>query len=107
MKTATLMQVTDRLTHQSLSTEMYFNPAANAKKNFTAFDVTARISGEGDDHDLCDELFDLTNNPYRQHERPNVPYSMSVGDVVVVNDEDDHITVTKVYVCCRDGWERI
>ena len=107
MKTATLMQVTNRETHRELSTEMYFRPAQNAMKNFTAFDVTARISGESDDLDLCEELFDLTNNPSRQFERPAVPYSMSVGDVVVVLDESDNISVVKNYVCCSHGWERI
>ena len=107
MKTATLMQVTDRWTHRELSAEMYFNPTENAKKNFAAFDMTARISMEEvegvDDLYLCEELFDLTNNPYRQHERPKVPYSMSVGDVVVVGDDEG----ARIYVCCRDGWEQI
>jgi hypothetical protein len=50
----------------------------------------------------AEEMFDLSNNPERDDERSNrwgSNRSLSVGDIVEVND--------KRYVCCTVGWEQI
>ena len=50
----------------------------------------------------AEEMFDLSNNPSRDAERSEKwgPYrSLSVGDVVHVNDES--------YLCCSMGWTKL
>lgn len=58
-----------------------------------------------DQEAVCEELFDLTNNPYRQAER-EAQYgrgrSISIGDIIGVDSEDTGITT--FYVCAPDGW---
>ena len=49
--------------------------------------------------EAAEEMFDLTNNPYRQEEREETygrGRSLSVGDKVQVGDEE--------YVCAPSGW---
>lgn len=56
----------------------------------------------GDSMDAAEEAFDLTNNPYRQDEREEkygTGRSISVGDVVVVGDEE--------WVCLPMGWKEV
>jgi hypothetical protein len=56
----------------------------------------------GDSMDAAEEVFDLTNNPFRQDERELVygrGRSLSVGDVVVVGDEE--------WVCLPTGWAEV
>jgi hypothetical protein len=58
------------------------------------------VKGEGED--AAEEVFDLTNNPYRQFEREEVygrGRSLSTGDIVVVGDEQ--------WVCMSFGWAKI
>lgn len=61
--------------------------------------------GEG----VAEEMFDLTNNPSRQDER-ELAYgrhrSVSVGDIVEVEDRDDPETVT-AWLCMSSGWHRL
>ena len=57
-----------------------------------------RLNGE----DAAEEVFDLTNNPYRQTERENLygrGRSLSVGDVVNVDGED--------FYCAGSGWIKL
>lgn len=54
------------------------------------------------DEEIAEELFDLTNNPWRQDEREEKygrGRSLSVGDVVVVNGN--------VLLCAPTGWRAI
>lgn len=56
----------------------------------------------GDSQDAAEEAFDLTNNPWRQEEREEKygrGRSLSVGDIVVVGDEQ--------WLCSSFGWEEI
>ena len=56
----------------------------------------------GDSEDAAEEAFDLTNNPYRQDEREEKygrGRSISVGDVVVVGEEE--------WVCLPMGWKEL
>ena len=60
------------------------------------------FSDEMTDEDVAEELFDLTNNPYRQEEREQVygrGRSLSVGDIVVVNGN--------ILLCAPTGWRVI
>ena len=57
---------------------------------------------DGTVEQVADELFDLTNNPYRQTERERKygrGRSLSVGDIVQVDD--------KKLLCCSFGWKHI
>ena len=52
--------------------------------------------------DAAEELFDLTNNPYRQAEREQVygrGRSLSVGDVVTIDGD--------LYLCASFGWKKL
>ena len=56
----------------------------------------------GDSQDAAEEVFDLTNNPGRQEEREEKygnGRSLSVGDVVVVGEEQ--------WLCCSFGWKEL
>ena len=60
------------------------------------------------DRAVCEEIFDLTNNPYRQEEREERygrGRSVSVGDIVGV--ENEKTGVTKFYVCAPCGWVEV
>lgn len=63
------------------------------------YDVVSFESNLDKDIDICDRIFDITNNPNLNEERqklfPNVR-SMSVGDLVYVNN--------KFYICMPIGW---
>ena len=52
---------------------------------------------------ICEEIFDVTNNPSRNEDRAalglNKVRSLSVGDVVMVEDRS--------YVCLPVGWSEI
>lgn len=55
-----------------------------------------------DAEDICEELFDLTNNPSRQKQRIEVygtGRSISVGDIVEVAGVN--------YLCSSFGWEKV
>ena len=57
---------------------------------------------QGDSQDAAEEVFDLTNNPGRQDEREEKygrGRSLSVGDVVVVGEEQ--------WLCCSFGWKEM
>lgn len=56
----------------------------------------------GDSKDAADEVFDLTNNPGRQDERQEkygCGRSLSVGDIVVVGEEQ--------WLCMSFGWAEV
>lgn len=57
---------------------------------------------EGTGSDAAEEVFDLTNNPYRQDEREQLygrGRSLSVGDIVEVGEEQ--------FLCASMGWQKI
>jgi hypothetical protein len=61
-----------------------------------------------DGKSACEEIFDLTNNPCRQKEREEKygrGRSVSVGDIVGVDDET--AGVTELYVCAPCGWVKV
>jgi len=63
---------------------------------------SALFEANGDSMDAAEEAFDLTNNPYRQDEREEKygrARSLSVGDVVVVGEEQ--------WLCMSSGWKEI
>jgi hypothetical protein len=56
----------------------------------------------GDSKDAAEEVFDLTNNPGRcdeRYEKYGNGRSLSVGDVVVVGEEQ--------WLCCSFGWAEL
>ncbi len=71
--------------------------------------ISITLEGEfADDEAVCEEIFDLTNNPYRQTERAEkygCGRSVSVGDIVGM--ENDQTGVIKFYVCAASGWVRV
>jgi len=84
--------------------EFYFTkePAALAQFLLSEgyYDIRAAVDlpyleGEA----AAEEIFDLTNNPYRQAEREQLygrGRSLSVGDIVKVDGE--------LFLCCSNGW---
>lgn len=87
--------------------EIYFNKdkAALAHRLFNEggyntlwqFVTDARVPEK-----ICEEVFDLTNNPSRQDEREEgygTGKSLSVGDIVEINDV--------AYLCDSMGWVKL
>ena len=64
------------------------------------------LSGER----ACEQAFDISNNPGRREVRELIQgrtRSLSVGEVVEVESEDDDGFVTyERYICCDMGWEK-
>lgn len=59
--------------------------------------------------EAAEEAFDLTNNPSRQDERELVygrGRSLSVGDIVEVEDRHDPEKVT-AWLCMSAGWKEV
>jgi hypothetical protein len=57
---------------------------------------------DGDSQDAAEEVYDLTNNPSRCHERfekYGIGRSLSTGDIVVVGEEQ--------WVCMSFGWAEV
>lgn len=57
---------------------------------------------DGSHEEICEEFFDITNNPSRQSERRDLVgnfRSLSVGDVVQVDNS--------LYLCDSFGWKEI
>ena len=75
---------------------------AYVKDLLTGYKIYPAIEVSQIGKDAAEEAFDLTNNPWRQAER-EAKYgrdrSISVGDIVDVDG--------KMFVCSRDGWEKI
>jgi hypothetical protein len=72
------------------------------KDNFASYSPVRDFEFDGAGEDGADEAFDLTNNPSRQEEREEKygrGRSLSVGDVVQVDDEK--------FVCLSFGWEKL
>ena len=71
--------------------------------------IPIKLDGEfADEEAVCEEIFDLTNNPQRQEERTEKygrGRSVSVGDIVGVDNEKSGITT--FYVCAPSGWVKI
>ena len=60
------------------------------------------IETELDGAEAAEEMFDLSNNPCREEERKvrwGANRSLSVGDVVFVND--------RAWLCANIGWEEL
>ena len=60
--------------------------------------IQTELHGE----EAAEEMFDLSNNPSRQEEREvkwGANRSLSVGDVVFVDDE--------AWLCCSMGWQKM
>jgi hypothetical protein len=80
--------------------EFYVGEASETARGLEAFYEEVAVfytdlKGEA----AAEEMFDLTNNPYRQEEREETygrGRSLSVGDKVQVGDEE--------YVCAPCGW---
>ena len=63
---------------------------------------SALFEVDGDSADAAEDAFDLTNNPSRQEEREEKygrGRSLSVGDVVVVGEEQ--------WLCASMGWVEV
>lgn len=72
------------------------------RDNLDSYIPTKVIESNYTGQDGADEAFDLTNNPSRQEEREEKygrGRSLSVGDVVQVNDEK--------FVCLSMGWGKL
>ena len=74
---------------------------ANLKAGYYA-EESELFTVNSDSQDAADEVFDLTNNPGRQEEREEKygrGRSLSVGDIVVVGEEQ--------WVCLSFGWAEV
>lgn len=87
---------------------LYFMEEANALAAIRAalreglYTESALFEVNSDSMDAAEEAFDLTNNPYRQDEREEKygrGRSLSVGDVVVVGEEQ--------WLCMSSGWKEV
>ena len=66
------------------------------------YDIAGKFFTEKTGEEAAEEMFDLSNNPSRQHERAERwgrNRSLSVGDVVHVNDES--------FLCSAIGWIKL
>lgn len=82
-----------------MSRDSYFMTADQVKAALEKYEVTAIFYGEGDDDELCEMAFDISNNPARTAQRAwffGNNRSLSVGDVVKVNG--------RPYLCASVGW---
>ncbi len=99
------------LTHFRNSVDFYGDVQVAVTKNRDLYSDPDPITLEGDfvdDEAVCEEIFDLTNNPYRQEERAEIygrGRSVSVGDIVGV--DNDETGVTTFYVCAPSGWATV
>lgn len=66
------------------------------------YNATAPIACESVGEQAAEEMFELTNNPFRQEEREE-KYgrlrSVSTGDIVVTGDD--------MWLCMSFGWEKM
>jgi len=70
--------------------------------NMDKYEIAGAFKIDGDVEEAAEELFDLTNNPYRQEERVKLygrGRSLSVGDMVEVNGS--------FVVCAPFGWKAV
>lgn len=73
-----------------------------ARENFSRYTKMPPISVTISAEDAAEEMFDLTNNPYRQKEREEKygrGRSLSCGDVVEVDGD--------LFLCSSVGWEKM
>ena len=96
-------QVRVKLVNEDFMGEFYFQKNPEALAHRLNREGRYRIAGEfavmGKGEAAAEEVFDLTNNPYRQVEREQLygrKRSVSVGDIVEVNGDD--------WLCCSSGW---
>ena len=99
---SSLNKVTIKLLNPSVSmVEFYVGEVSETARRFESHykDVGAVFYTDLNGEAAAEEMFDLTNNPYRQEEREETygnGRSLSVGDKVQVGDDE--------YVCAPDGW---
>lgn len=82
-----------------ISRDVSFMNAQEVKDILGDYELNAIFYMEGDDEELCEMAFDLSNNPAREAQRSwffGNQRSVSVGDVVQIND--------RFYLCDRIGW---
>jgi len=73
-----------------------------AMDNYKFYEVRPCFAVDAEGEAAAEEVFDLTNNPYRQDEREQLygrGRSVSVGDIVEVDGVN--------YLCKSTGWEAI
>lgn len=96
--------VTVKLLKTGLLSKFYTtnNPSATARSLMAegAYHVEGTLGVVGaEGEEAAEEVFDLTNNPYREEERDRMygtARSVAVGDVLNVDGVD--------FVCCSLGW---
>jgi hypothetical protein len=99
-----MQKVTILLAPRDIMRDAYFceDTVGLVKKNLFRFEKV-EVDGVADTGEAAaEEMFDLTNNPYRQEERVQRygrGRSVSVGDVVAVGDDQ--------FVCASCGWEKV
>ena len=96
-------QVKVKLVNEQFMGEFYFRANQEATARSLLKDGWYRDAGEfavmGTGEDAAEEVFDLTNNPYRQSEREQLygrGRSLSVGDIVEVDGD--------LWLCASQGW---
>jgi len=97
MTTATIFTPSD-----AIRRDVYFQKdiIGFVERNFEHYDIVAKVDVDLRGEQCCEDLFDLTNNPYRDEERAERygrHASISVGDVILTNDG--------CYVCDIFGWK--
>jgi hypothetical protein len=74
-----------------------------------SYPISITLEGSfADDKAVCEEIFDLINNPYRQEERVKLygrGRSVSVGDLVGI--DNDETGITAFYAYTPSGWVKI
>lgn len=98
---------TIKLVNEQFMGEFYFRSNQEVTARSLQKDGWYRVQGtmavpgmEGEA--VAEEVFDLTNNPYRQEEREELygrHRSVSVGDIITVDGED--------FLCASMGWQRL
>ena len=99
-------QVKVKLVNEQFMGEFYFRKDQEATARSLLKDGWYRDAGEfaveGTGEDAAEEVFDLTNNPYRQSEREQLygrGRSLSVGDLVEVDGV--------LWLCASTGWKAL
>ena len=99
-------QVKVLLVNEQFMGEFYFraNQEQTARSLFKDgwYRTAGEFAVEGTDEAAAEEVFDLTNNPYRQTEREQLygrGRSLSVGDIVEADG--------RKWLCCSTGWQAL
>jgi hypothetical protein len=97
--------VTVKLAPAALMGEFYFQrefAQSIALRNYASYEIRPCFAVDAQGEAAAEEVFDLSNNPFRQDEREQLygnGRSVSVGDIVEVDGVN--------YLCAPTGWTEL